>query len=449
MREWVQTTLLPQLERRSAEAAGECLAAELPEAPTVVVGCSGGADSLALVALLCDPTVVGRHSRAATGLTVHVHAVIVDHQLQPGSAAVAQNAARQCRALGATAEIIPVAVSDAAQRTLGVEGAARAARYQALGNAAARVGSRGVGRGSRPQALGEAAARAGEKGAAAQAQVVGGEQPHGGEKGATVPPHRGAVVLVGHTLTDQAETVMLALARSSGLSAVAGMLPWTVDHPVVQAGAGALGRPLLGLTRSDTRRICEVKGLSVWDDPHNTSPEFLRSALRTELMPKVREVLGAQWDANLAHTAAAAQQDEEFLTGIAREVLETSRVMRDEPADAAPAAAAHPATTLPAPLRIAGLAGQPWPILQRVLREWLRPVSTPSRVHYQAIGQLLTQWHGQGPVAIPAHSTDLISGESTSTAGDTPILGEVTAAGAHPRRLVVVRRGPLLSVQWA
>ncbi|MEO9222463.1 MAG: tRNA lysidine(34) synthetase TilS [Mycobacteriaceae bacterium] len=124
-----------------------------PDTP-VVVACSGGPDSLALTA-------------AAAHEAPEVRAVVIDHQLQPGSAQTAAHAARQAEALGCRAEVVPVDVLGAG----GLEAAARRARYDAL-------------------------------------------RAHG------------APVLLGHTRDDQAETVLLGLGRGSGPRSIAGMRPW-------------------------------------------------------------------------------------------------------------------------------------------------------------------------------------------------------------------------------
>ncbi|MEU4801120.1 tRNA lysidine(34) synthetase TilS [Actinosynnema sp. NPDC023587] len=127
-----------------------------PEQVTVAV--SGGADSLALAAVTAH-------------LVPGARAVVVDHGLQEGSAAIAERAATTCAELGLAAEVRRVVVSGPG----GPEAAARRARYAAL------------------------------------------------------RPDRG-VVLLGHTRDDQAETVLLGLGRGSGPRSIAGMRshdpPW-------------------------------------------------------------------------------------------------------------------------------------------------------------------------------------------------------------------------------
>lgn len=204
----------------------------------VVVGLSGGADSLAL-------------TRAAVMLGLEVHAVVVDHQLQPGSAAVAHRAASQARQLGvASAQVLTVNVPDAG------EDAARRARYAALGQAA-----------------------------------------------------HGRPVLVAHTENDDAEGLLLGLIRGSGVDSLAGMRPISFHHPVVDHGAAWLGRPLLTCSREMTEAECHAGGLEFWTDPHNSSTAFLRSRLRTEFLPQLAQLAGKQVQGNLARSARLLRED--------------------------------------------------------------------------------------------------------------------------------------------
>lgn len=216
---------------------------------SVVVGLSGGADSLALT-----------HAAVRAGL--NTHAVIVDHQLQDGSRAIAERAAAQAEQVGATAEIVTVNVEGAG------EGPARHARYRALGQAAS-------GRG----------------------------------------------VLVAHTATDDAEGFLVSLARGSGVDTLAGMRPLAFAHPAVQAGASWLGRPLLHATRQDTERDCAHAGLNYWQDPHNFSADYLRSRVRQDLMPHLVDVLGSAVTDNLARSARLLRDDATALNSLAESTL--------------------------------------------------------------------------------------------------------------------------------
>ncbi len=241
-------------------------------------------------------------------------ALIVDHRLQDGSDRVAARAAEQALGLGCqAAEILTVTVG----ATGGPEAAARTARNAALQD----------GRGGRP-------------------------------------------VLLGHTLDDQAETVLLGLGRGSGPRSIAGMRTW----------APPWGRPLLGLRRAVTAAACAELGLTPWADPHNTDPRFTRVRLRTEVLPLLEEVLGGGVAEALARTAAALQEDGDVL------------------AEAAAAALAG----LDEPIAAAALAGLPTAVRRRVLRGWLLAGGAVRLTDLQlrAVDALVTDWRGQGGVAV-------------------------------------------------
>lgn len=218
--------------------------AEYPPAGPVIVAVSGGADSLALAAAVLTES-------GQCGLSVL--AATVDHGLQDGSARQAARCAEQLRGIGfERVEILPVTVG----RAGGPEAAARDARYAALRQLADQVGE-----------------RAGAPGPAA--------------------------VLLGHTLDDQAETVLLGLARGSGPRSIAGMRPWRSPW----------GRPLLDVRRVDTERVCAALGVLPWQDPHNADPGFTRVRLRTQVLPLLEQVLGGGVAPALARTADLLADD--------------------------------------------------------------------------------------------------------------------------------------------
>jgi tRNA(Ile)-lysidine synthase len=276
----------------------------------VLAAVSGGADSLALAAALAFE---------APRAGVPAGAVTVDHGLQPGSADRAGATAALLRGLG----LDPVVVVRVDVGTGGgPEAAARTARYAALS--------------------GEAAAH-------------------------------GARVALGHTLDDQAETVLLGLGRGSGPRSVAGMVvhrpPWW--------------RPLLGVRRATTRAACAAQGLPVWDDPWNTDPAYRRARLRAEVLPLLEDVLGG---------------------GVAPALARTADLLRED-LDALDALAAGHLVRLAGPggLPAADLAALPAALRRRVLRGWLRDGGVPDlqAVHLGAVDALVTGWRGQGPVALP------------------------------------------------
>lgn len=318
-----QPTTAPGITQRSAASPvdAQALAADTQE--TVVVGLSGGADSLALTIAACS-----------AGL--RVHAVIIDHQLQKDSAAVAARAYQQALHLGASAEIIAVDVRGTD------EAAARSARYHALGEAAA-------GRG----------------------------------------------VLVAHTATDDAEGVLLSLARGSGTDSLAGMHPLSIHHPVVAAGAAWLGRPLLRATRVETEEECRRARISFWQDPHNFSQDFLRSRIRQELMPHIVDILGHGVEDNLARCARLLRDDATLLRSLAEQQLNNAVSSKDDEV----MAEGQEKTTQ---LDCAKLYEQPAALRRRIYKLWLQPhAGSLTAVHIDAIDALVMAWAGQGPVAIP------------------------------------------------
>jgi len=279
------------------------------KADAVAVACSGGADSLALAA----GTV---HCAGKLGLAVH--GLVVDHQLQPDSARVAQAAAQALRQLGCAAVRVLQATVEGPG---GPEAAARRGRYAALRAAA--------------------------------------------------PP--GALVLLGHTLDDQAETVLLGLGRGSGPRSVAGMRE--LDPP--------WGRPLLGVRRAVTAAACAALGLVPWVDPHNADPRFQRVRLRTEVLPLLEEVLAGGVAPALARTARQLQEDLDVLDEQACALLAAARRDRD--------------------LDVAALAPAPTALRRRVLRRWLLAagVSELTDAHLRAADDLIGRWSGQGALALP------------------------------------------------
>jgi tRNA(Ile)-lysidine synthase len=184
----------------------------------------------------------------------------------------------------------------------------------------------------------------------------------------------GARIALGHTLDDQAESVLLGLGRGSGPRSVAGMVE---DRP-------PFWRPLLGVRRATTRAACAAQQLPVWDDPWNTDPAYRRARLRGEVLPLLEEVLGGGVAPALARTAARLREDLDALDGLAE-----AQFARWRGAEGG----------LPA----AELAALPVALRRRVLRGWLRAAGVPDlqAVHLGAVDALLTRWHGQGRVDLP------------------------------------------------
>jgi len=274
----------------------------------LLVACSGGPDSLAL-ALAAQ--LVG----ARRGLGVR--AAVVDHGLQAGSAEVAATVAERLRVRGVEAVVLTVTVADGPD---GTEAAARQARYAAL----------------------EAEARPEE------------------------------LILLGHTLDDQAETVLLGLARGSGTRSLAGM----------PARRGSFVRPLLGLRAAQTAQACAELGLEPWLDPHNSEPRFARARVRQRVLPLLEDELGPGIALALARTAELARRDADLLDELA---------------------AQHTPPAVGAPFPVAQLDALPPALRSRVLRDWLRAggAADLAATHLDAVLALIDDWHGQRWVDLP------------------------------------------------
>ena len=338
---------------------------DLAPGSLVLVACSGGADSLALAA--ATAFVASRDG-------VRAGAVVVDHGLQEGSGDVAARAGEQCRALGLDpVEVRSVRVVERG----GLEAAARHARYALLDDVAHRTGA--------------------------------------------------AAVLLGHTLDDQAETVLLGLARGSGARSLAGMA----------ARRGIYRRPLLSLRRSDTEAVCAANGLTWWTDPTNGGPAPLdaatpdraggdlplRSQVRTRVLPVLEDVLGPGVALTLARTADQLREDADLLDDLAARLLDQARV--DEP-DEPPAPAGASAGDRAAPggsptatravepatradvavvLDTQVLAAAPAALRRRALRAAAQEAGSPAgslfASHVATLDALVTAWRGQGPAHLP------------------------------------------------
>jgi tRNA(Ile)-lysidine synthase len=286
--------------------------ADLAPGELVLVACSGGPDSLALAAALAF--VAPRAGLRAGGLSV-------DHGLQEGSAARAASVASALSGLGLDpVHAIAVSVGGAG----GPEAAARTARYDALEQAA--------------------------------------------------EEHGAAAVLLGHTLDDQAETVLLGLARGSGPRSLAGM----------PARRGKFRRPLLTVRRSVTVATCAALGLDPWHDPHNADRRFARVRVRLDALPALEAALGPGVAEALARTAGQLRDDAEVLEKIASVAAaeENSR-----------------------PMSADSLAVLPGAVRSRVLRSAALAAGCPAgaltAAHIARIEELVIRWHGQRWIDLP------------------------------------------------
>jgi tRNA(Ile)-lysidine synthase len=288
---------------------------DLAPGETVAVACSGGADSLALASAAV-------FEARRPGL--RVVGVTVDHGLQAGSADRAERVVAQLAAMGVD-ETLTARVSVDVASGLGPEAAAREARYAVLEQVAEHLGARRV--------------------------------------------------LLGHTLDDQAETVLLGLARGSGGRSLQGMRP----------AFGVFARPLLAVRRADTVTACLAEGLESWDDPHNHDPGYTRVRVRERVLPVLESELGPGVAEALARTAAQLREDTALLDDLAAEALASAR--RDGALDAARLAA------VPAALRRRAL--------HRAALEAGAPPSELTRDHVLAVDALLVDWRGQKWIDLP------------------------------------------------
>jgi tRNA(Ile)-lysidine synthase len=290
-------------------------------APTVLVACSGGADSLALLA-----------ATVAEAGEVRVVGVVVDHGLQDGSAEHTARVVTQMASLGCD-ETASIRVRvDAGPR--GVEAGAREARYAALTQLAEHFAA--------------------------------------------------SAVLLGHTLDDQAETVLLGLTRGSGGRSIAGMRP----------AFDGFRRPLLGVTRAQTEACCRALGIDWWEDPHNADPRFVRSRLRHTVLPELEHSLGPGVAAALARTAESVREDVDHLDDEAEALF--AALSGDDGLDSRELAAL-PGALRHRVVRLAALAAGALP-------------SDLTRAHVLAVADLLHAPHDDRLIRLPGHLTAYRSG---------------------------------------
>lgn len=322
--------------------------ATLPPGTEVLVACSGGPDSLALLAALADLTRPdGPHS------DLRPRALHVDHGLRPASAAEGAWVVAAAHAAG-----LPDAHTTRVDVTGpgGPEAAARTARRAAL------------------------AAHAGA----------------------------GAHILLGHTADDQAETVLLALGRGAGLTALTGMAPVT-DLPGACPGV-RLVRPLLALRRADTVAACAAYGWAPLLDPTNHPDDptwraadgspLRRAAVRHQALPALARALGSDPVPALARTATQLAADAAALEELAAAAYTAACTA----APPAPGAAAAPAERV-IRLDLATLAAQPAALRARVLARAGRAVGWRAGAvtarHLAALEHLCVTPGARGPLDLP------------------------------------------------
>ncbi len=308
----------------SAAEAGQ-LFGPLSRYPVIALAVSGGPDSTALLMLAA-------RWRNALGRKPKLVAVTVDHGLRPAAKAEARAVARLAEELGVEHRILRWT---GAKPSAGLQAAAREARYLLLAKAARKAGA--------------------------------------------------ALILTGHTLDDQAETVLMRLARGSGVAGLAGM---TFSAPVPGAAEAGLAvvRPFLGIPKA--RLVATLKAAKVpfAEDPTNRDPFFTRVRLRESAAALAREGMTPERLALLAR-----------------------RVLRSE--------AAH-YEVLNAALRT--LAPPPWPPAGPIILDSTAFSALPDEIRLRALGRMINWTGSEGPV-------ELRKLEALSDA-----LAQVMSAGERP-----------------
>ena len=295
-------------------AVRQTLDAHTKPGQKLLVAVSGGADSLALAAA-CE--------FEAKKLGVKIAAAVIDHSLQNNSDKVAAQTAKTLAALGFEEVVVKkIAVGKAG----GPEAAARTARYTALETLRQKTKSH--------------------------------------------------FIVLGHTSSDQAETVLLGLVRGSGSKSLSGM----------SAKTGLLLRPLLGIERSTTEAFCKDSGIKYWSDPQNKDEKFLRVMIRKHVLPFLEKQLGGSVAASLVRTSDQLREDNTYLESQAdKSFKKYAKVSGSGIGFDAKALEKLPAA-----------------ILNRVIKKALDSFgSESSRTHVLAVSDLVLSWHGQKPLALP------------------------------------------------
>ena len=286
--------------------------AKLSAGDAVIAACSGGADSLALAYAI---------SKEAENLAIQFVGITIDHQIQEGSRGQAEKVISQLQGMGyLRTEIFTVTVD----LVDGMEASARRARYGALDAASQKYGA--------------------------------------------------LKVFLGHTLDDQAETVLLGLARGSGTRSLSGMA----------TDSGHYVRPLLKITRRQTQSACAEVNVEPWQDPHNQDRKYTRVRLRLDALPVLEETIGPGVSAALARSAGILRDDADALDEWAKREFDQIN---------------------PTSMDLSSLASLPRAVRSRVIRAGIyasgAPQGSVTADHLGAVEALVTFWHGQGEVSLP------------------------------------------------
>ncbi len=331
----MRARLTPQV--AATRKAVRQLISDLTPGTTILVAVSGGADSLALASAA---NFEGRK------LKLNVAAVIIDHGLQLGSDKVAKKAKSRCESLGI--EQVVIEKVTVRQSGDGLEAQARESRYKGIEKVRSKLGA--------------------------------------------------SWVLVGHNLNDQAETVLLGLARGSGLRSIAAMVKVDPDRKLM--------RPFLDISSADLRKACKDQGIEYWNDPHNSDDRFLRVKVR-KLAENLEKTLGPGFAAALARTAEIARESDEALSLLAKELAVKARAK----------STASKAQFDIEPLRLAPAALRRKAIHQICLDAGAKNLS---RAQVLQIEQLITAWKGQKSSVISGITVERVANQLVVTSRRNP-----------------------------
>jgi len=279
---------------------------------SILFGCSGGADSMALaLALFIESE------------NKNVIPIVVDHGLQSESAQVTLDTIEKLKKIGykqietAKAQVI---ITD------GLEASARRARYQIFNQ--------------------------------------------------FIDAYDAKYFLLAHTLNDQAENVLLGLARGSGTKSLSGM---AVEN-------NKFIRPLLKISRAITQAACIEGGVEIWEDPHNNDQRFTRVRVRQNILPVIEENLGPKITEALARSSDLLRDDADALDSFANEFFNHVDKLN---------------------LEVVDLERLPKAIRTRVLRLAIynagSPIGSLTADHIGSVESLVSDWHGQKEVALPGN----------------------------------------------
>ena len=279
---------------------------------SILFGCSGGTDSMALALALF----IESENR-------NIIPIVVDHGLQPESAQVTLDTIEKLKKIGykqmetAKAQVI---ITD------GLEASARRARYKIFNQ--------------------------------------------------FIDAYDAKYFLLAHTLNDQAESVLLGLARGSGTRSLSGM---AIEN-------NKFIRPLLKISREITQAACIEGGVEIWEDPHNNDQRFTRVRVRQNVLPVIEENLGPKITEALARSSDLLRDDADALDSFANEFFNHVDKLN---------------------LEVVDLERLPKAIRTRVLRLAIynagSPIGSLTADHIGSVESLVSDWHGQKEVALPGN----------------------------------------------